>query len=129
MPSSGQRRRLVHKVRQVSSYHSHCRTCDGNQVYIRTQGYFTRVDFEYGQASIPVWSIHRHTPVKATWAQQRYVKPIRTVGGTNNNNCLACIEPIPLYQYLVQCLSSPIGTLNPHPSPPPYPAALADDTS
>src|SRR6266851_86242 len=69
---------FVHQVCQVGAYHSHRRACHGDKVHIGSQRNLTRVNFEDSKASIPIWSIYRHAPVKAAWTQQRYVESIRT---------------------------------------------------
>jgi hypothetical protein len=62
------------------------------------------VYLENGQAPIPVRALDRHTPVEATWAQERFVQPIWAVGRSDDDDSLVCIKAIHLHQQLVQGL-------------------------
>src|SRR5258707_11785523 len=118
---------FVHQVCQVGAYHSHRRACHGDKVHIGSQRNLTRVNFEDSKASIPIWSIYRHAPVKAAWTQQRYVESIRTVSGANNHHCLACIEAVQLYEQPVQCLLTLIIGVDACTSLPAYRVDLVDE--
>src|SRR5205085_1984719 len=85
------------------------------------QRHVARVDFENSQAPIPVRPLDGYTAVEASWAQKRFVQPIRPVGGCNDDHSLMCIKAIHLDQQLVQRLFALIVAIDAR-------AALAPDS-
>src|SRR6266571_8917547 len=99
-----QKRSFVDEVGDVRTNHPRRGTCNRNQVHVLCQWNAAGVNLEDCQAAVPVGALDHHTAVKATGAQERFVQPIWSVGGSNHHNGLARIEAIHLNKQLVQGL-------------------------
>ena len=99
-----QQSRFVDQIGDVGTNHPRRGTRNRNQVHILCQWYAASVNLENGKATVPVGPFHYHAAVEATRTQERFVQPIRPVGGSNDHHGLARIEAIHLNQQLVQSL-------------------------
>ena len=57
-----------------------------------------------GQSTLYIRTIYHNLAVKTTWTQQSWIKNIRTVGSSNNDNTLIGCKAVHLNQHLVQSL-------------------------
>ena len=103
-------RSFVHQVRQVSTREAGRATGNQHRLYSIGQRHFLHVHLEDLLTTDDVRQPDNDLAVKATWAEQRRVQYVRTVGGGNHDNAFVTLEAVHLYQQLVQCLLTLVVT-------------------
>ena len=97
-------RRFIDYIRKLSSGCSGCSFCNLIKVYIIRNFDLSCMDFQNLLSSLQVRKLYRNSSVKTSGTEERRVKRIRTVGGSQNHYTLGTVKTIHLCEKLVQCL-------------------------
>ncbi|GBD11953.1 hypothetical protein HRbin23_01636 [bacterium HR23] len=104
VPAGGQDGCLVHQVGQVRSAEAGRLSGEEVQRHIALQGFALGVHLQDGQAPLHIGQIQHHATVKAPRTQEGRVQDIGAVGGGDHDDVGGGVEPVHLYQYLVEGL-------------------------
>ena len=104
MPPRRQQRRLVQEVREISAGEAHRLPRQICQRHIFRQGFVLGMHLKNGNAATNIGFIEHHLAIKTPWTQQRRVKHIGPVGGSDDHHVGLLIKAIQLYQQLVERL-------------------------
>ena len=102
--TSCQQSSLVNQVAQICTSKARCSPCQHLQIHILVHWLTLDMYLQNGQSTLYIRTIYHNLAVKTTWTQQSWIKNIRTVGSSNNDNTLIGCKAVHLNQHLVQSL-------------------------
>mmetsp|Transcript_9901 Transcript_9901/g.16223 ORF Transcript_9901/g.16223 Transcript_9901/m.16223 type:complete len:246 (+) Transcript_9901:1016-1753(+) len=99
-----QNRSLITDVRNLGPRKPWCKRSHtlGNLLFASIHVKLLEMDLKDLLASLDIWKINLDLPIKSTWAQNRLIQDINTIGTCKNDNTFFCRKPIHFNQKLIQ---------------------------